>query len=109
MDLSGRALRLTAGDSDTWHHGPVCTEIVHRARAACPAGAGVFHGLEGYGAADRIRTARILSLSQDLPVVVIDAHGRVRAFLPRLDEPVTEGTVTPDGVETVRRAGRGGR
>jgi PII-like signaling protein len=113
MTLSGKALRLTVyvGDSDTWHHKPLATEIVHRAHAAGLAGASVFHGMEGFGASNHIHTTRILSLSEDLPVavVVIDAPERVRAFLPQLDELVTEGLVTLDEVEVVRYTGRGGQ
>jgi uncharacterized protein len=111
MELSGPALRLTVyiGDSDTWRHKPLYTEIVHRAHAAGLAGASVFQGLEGFGASNHIHTTRILSLSQDLPlaVVIIDTPERVRAFLPQLDELVTEGMVILDEVEIVRYTGRG--
>ncbi|MFD3583548.1 DUF190 domain-containing protein [Streptomyces sp. NPDC058683] len=68
-----RALRLTVhvGEDDTRHHEPLCTEIVHRAHAAGLAGAGVFRGIEGFGASARIHTARLPSLSEDLPVAVV--------------------------------------
>ncbi|WP_159941771.1 MULTISPECIES: DUF190 domain-containing protein [unclassified Nocardiopsis] len=112
MELSGRALRLTVhvGDGDTWRGRPLHTEIVHRAHTAGLAGASVFHGLEGYGASRHVHTARLLSMSQDLPVmvVIVDAPARVRAFLPQLDELVSEGLVTIDEVEVVRHTGRGG-
>lgn len=110
--MTRTALRLTVyvGDSDTWHGKPLSTEIVRRARAAGLAGASVFHGIEGFGSSHRVHTTRILSLSEDLPVavVVIDAPERVRAFLPELDELVTEGLVTLDEVEVVRPAGGSG-
>ncbi|MDQ0579204.1 DUF190 domain-containing protein [Streptomyces rishiriensis] len=109
---TGRALRLTVfvGENDTWHRKPLYTEIVHRARAAGLAGASVFRGIEGFGASSLIHTSRLLSLSEDLPVaiVVVDSEERVRAFLPELDELVTEGLVTLDPCEVVRYAGRGG-
>ncbi|BAC69031.1 hypothetical protein AQJ43_09940 [Streptomyces avermitilis] len=49
--LTGGALRVTVliGESDTWHHKPLYTEIVHRAHAAGLAGASVFRGIEGFG------------------------------------------------------------
>ncbi|MER8231848.1 DUF190 domain-containing protein [Streptomyces sp. NPDC094049] len=110
--LTGRALRLTVlvGENDTWHHRPLSTEIVHRAHAAGLAGASVFRGVEGFGASSHIHTARILSLSEDLPVAVliVDTEERVRAFLPQLDELVTEGLVLLDDCEVVRYAGRDG-
>ncbi|AGS67858.1 DUF190 domain-containing protein [Streptomyces collinus] len=108
--LGGRALRLTVyiGEDDTWHHKPLYSEIVHRAHAAGLAGASVFRGIEGFGASSRIHTSRLLSLSEDLPVaiVVVDTEERVRAFLPQLDELVTEGLVTLDACEVIRYVGR---
>ncbi|MER5516677.1 DUF190 domain-containing protein [Streptomyces sp. NPDC002763] len=107
---TGRALRLTVhvGEDDTWHHKPLYAEIVHRAHAAGLAGAGVFRGIEGFGASSRVHTARLLPLSEDLPVavVVVDTEERIRAFLPQLDEVVTEGLVTLDDCEVIRYVGR---
>jgi PII-like signaling protein len=108
--LTGSALRVTIfiGENDTWHHKPLYTEIVHRAHAAGLAGASVFRGIEGFGASSLIHTSRLLSLSEDLPVaiVVVDTEDRVRAFLPQLDELVTEGLVILDDCEVIRYAGR---
>jgi PII-like signaling protein len=49
----------------------------------------------------------MLSLSEDLPVVIVivDDEERVRAFLPDLDELVTEGMVMLDEVEVIRYVG----
>jgi PII-like signaling protein len=110
MKLKGPALRLTVfvGESDQWHHRPVYTEIVHRAHAAGLAGASVLRGIEGYGASSRIHTTRLLSLSEDLPVVVVivDTKDKVEAFLPELDELITEGLVILDPVEVITYVGR---
>ncbi|MFJ8596742.1 DUF190 domain-containing protein [Streptomyces sp. NPDC093598] len=109
--LTGSALRLTVfiGESDTWHHKPLYSEIVHRAHAAGLAGASVFRGIEGFGASSLIHTSRLLSLSEDLPiaVVIVDTEPRVRAFLAQLDDIVTEGLVTLEDCEVIRYAGRG--
>ncbi|WP_037680056.1 DUF190 domain-containing protein [Streptomyces griseus] len=111
--LTGSALRVTVfvGENDTWHHKPLYSEIVHRAHAAGLAGASVFRGIEGYGASSLIHTSRLLSLSEDLPVaiVIVDSEERVRAFLPQLDELVTEGLVILDDCEVIRYAGREGK
>jgi PII-like signaling protein len=111
MKLHGAALRLTVfvGEDDQWHHRPLYHEIVRRAHDAGLAGASVLRGIEGYGASSRIHTTRLLSLSQDLPVAVliVDAEERIRAFLPQLDELVTEGLVIIDPVEVIRYVGRG--
>ncbi|MFE7563530.1 DUF190 domain-containing protein [Kitasatospora sp. NPDC057500] len=107
------ALRLTVlvGEGDRHRHRPLYSEIVHRARAAGLAGASVFRGVEGFGASSMVHTARLLSLSEDLPVavVIVDTEERVRAFLPELEELAVEGLVTLERCEVVRYAGRPGR
>jgi len=106
---SGPALRLTVlvRANERWHHKPLYTEIVHRAHRAGLAGASVFHGIEGFGRSETIHTSRILSLTDDLPcsIVIVDVEERVRAFLPELDELLTEGLVLLDRVEVVRHSG----
>lgn len=110
MKLEGHAVRLTifVGEDDTWHHKPLYHEIVHRAHAGGLAGATVLRGVEGFGASSRIHTTRLLSLSEDLPIaiVIVDQEDRIRAFLPELDELVTEGLVIMDAVDVIRYVGR---
>ena len=81
---------------------------MHRAHRAGLAGASVFRGVEGFGAASRIHTARILSLSEDLPVavVIIDTAENIASFLPQLDELVTGGLIVVDDVHVHRYVGR---
>jgi hypothetical protein len=110
MRLTGPATRATifVGESDVWQHRPLFSEIVHRAHRAGLAGATVLRGIEGFGASSIVHTSRLLSLSGDMPVVVVivDEEERVRAFLPQLDELVTEGIVILDAVEVIRWVGR---
>jgi len=111
MTLQGKARRLTiyVGEDDQWRRKPLYTEIVHRAHAFGLAGASVFRGLEGYGASSRIHTARILSLSEDLPlaIVIVDRDERIRDFLSsQLDELQIDGLIVVEDVEVVRYAGR---
>ncbi|MGP3920137.1 DUF190 domain-containing protein [Nonomuraea sp. 10N515B] len=110
MKLQGSALRLSVfiGESDQWHHRPLYYEIVHRAHAAGLAGVSVLRGIEGYGASNHVHTTRILSLSEDLPMVVIivDTEDKIRGFLPQLDELISEGLVILDEVEVIRYVGR---
>jgi PII-like signaling protein len=71
----------------------------------------VFRGVEGYGASNHIHTTRILSLSDDLPmaVIIVDSSGAIEAFLPTLDELITEGLVIVDDVDVVKYVGRSGK
>ncbi len=110
MKLEGLQQRLTIyiGESDRHGHIPLATEIVHRAHAAGIAGASVFRGVEGYGASNHIHTTRILSLSDDLPIaiVIVDGPEAIAAFLPQLDELITEGLVVVEDIEVVKYIGR---
>ena len=113
MRLQGPARRLTIfiGETDQWHHRPLYTEIVHRARRTGLAGASVFRGIEGFGASSHIHTARLLSLSADLPlaIIIVDAQERIEQFLPQLDELISEGLVILDDVHVVRYVGNPGK
>jgi PII-like signaling protein len=110
MRLQGPAKRLTVyvGESDLHHHKPLYVEIVHRAHAAGLAGATVLRGIEGFGASRHVHTTRILSLTEDLPVVVVlvDEAERIERFALELEELVTEGLVVIDDVQVVRYVGR---
>lgn len=109
MKREGSALRLTifVDEVEQWHHKPLYTEIVRRAHAADLAGATVLRGLEGYGTSNHIHTTRILSLAEDLPIVIliVDAAEKIRAFLPQLDELIDEGMVLVEEVEMIRYIG----
>src|SRR5450759_1445316 len=73
MKLERHARRLTVfvGEADAYGHKPLATEIVHRAQQAGLAGATVLRGIEGFGASNHVHTTRILSLSNDLPIVIV--------------------------------------
>ncbi|MDH4353602.1 MAG: DUF190 domain-containing protein, partial [Actinomycetota bacterium] len=97
-ELGTEALRLMVfvGEDDTWHHRPVYSELVIRARQAGMAGATVLRGLESFGRRSVVHTSRLVSLSSDLPVVVIivDDGAKIRPFLEDVRELVVNGLVT---------------
>ena len=96
------------GESDQHGHKPLATEIVHRAHAAGLAGATVMRGIEGFGASNHVHTTRILSLSDDLPLVIVlvDAEERLTPFLQDIHDLITEGLVIVDEVRVVKYVGR---
>ena len=83
----GKLLRIFVGESDQCHGKSLYDAIVLKARELGLAGATVWRGIEGYGAASRIHTAKILRLSEDLPVLIeiVDTDEKIRAALPQLD------------------------
>ena len=110
VDLKGRAQRLSihVDESVQYRHHPLYTEIVHRAHARGLAGATVLRGIEGYGASNHIHTTRMLSLSQDLPlvVVIVDSEERIAAFLPELEQIVGDGLIVLEDVQVLLYTGR---
>jgi PII-like signaling protein len=111
MRLSGegKLLRIFLGESDTIEHKPLFEVIVREARKEGLAGATVLRGVEGFGADSRvIHTAKILRLSEDLPVVVelVDTEEKIKAFLPRIDALFEQascgGMVTIEKADVIR-------
>jgi hypothetical protein len=100
LEGDGKLVRIFIGESDTWHGKPLYQALVRRAREEGLAGATVTRGIEGFGARSHLHTARILRLSEDLPVVVeiVDTAERIDALLPILDEMVGDGMVTIERV-----------
>ncbi|MHC1700778.1 MAG: DUF190 domain-containing protein [Humidesulfovibrio sp.] len=98
MKIHGEAevLRIYIGESDRLGGRLLHEAIVDEARRRGMAGATAMRGLLGFGANSLVHTAKILRLSEDLPMVVeiVDKPDRVAAFLPILEDMVSEGTIT---------------
>jgi PII-like signaling protein len=103
LDGTGLLARIYIGESDTWHGRPLYEAIVHMLRERGLAGATVLRGIEGFGAKQHLHTTRILSLSQDLPILIeiVDEEDRLRAVLPELDAMVADGLITLERVEVI--------
>jgi len=106
MHLSGEAklLRIFIGESDKSHSIPVYERIVLEARKAGLAGATVFKGIMGYGGSSRIHTAKILRLSEDMPLIIeiVDEIKKIEEFLPVLDQLFEEANC--GGLMTIEKA-----
>lgn len=111
MKLSGegKLLRIFIGESDKVKHQPLFEAIVHAAKDRGLAGATVLRAIEGFGADSRvIHTAKILRLSEDLPIVVeiVDTEEQIKAFLPEVDRLIEAAgcgaMVTMEKAEVIR-------
>ena len=97
----GHLLRIFVGESDKHDGAPLYEWIVRKAREHGLAGATVLRGIEGFGAHSRLHTAKILRLSQDLPIVIeiVDTHEKIERFLPVIDAAIPEGLATLERVQ----------
>ena len=95
MNLSGKAvlLRIVVAESDTVHGKPLYEQIVKKARELNLAGATVTRGIMGYGGSSRIHTAKVMRLSEDLPVTIeiVDEQDDLERLMPYLEENLTDG------------------
>ena len=97
----GSLLRIFVGESDHHDGVPLYEWLVRKAREMEIAGATVLRGVMGYGLHSRIHTARILRLSQDLPIVVelVDTREKLEAFLHEVEPVIEEGLATLEKAE----------
>ena len=101
---AGKLLRIFIGESDRWEHKPLYEAIVLKARELGLAGATVLRGPMGFGANSRLHTAKILRLSEDLPLIIeiVDSEEQIARLLPHLEEKVKEGLVTLENVQIIK-------
>lgn len=107
-----KLLRIFVGDSDKVGTIPIYEKIVLECKKAGLAGATVFKGFMGFGQSSRLHTAKILRLSEDLPVVIeiVDAQSKIDNFLPIIDKIFEEakcgGLITIEKAEVIKYTGR---
>jgi uncharacterized protein len=100
----GMLLRVLIGESDQYKGKALYEQIVLKARELNLAGATVLRGIMGFGADSRMHTAKLLRLSEDLPVVVeiVDSEEKLNMLLPFLDEVVQEGLITLEKARVIK-------
>jgi PII-like signaling protein len=100
LDGTQQLARIFLGEHDPWR------QVVERLRNDGFAGATVFHGVAGFGAAHVLHTAHLVELSGDLPVIieVVDDRPHIERLLAILDEMLKDarGLVTIEEVRVVR-------
>ena len=97
-------LRIFIGEDDKFGGSPLYEAIVLKAREMHLAGATVLRGPMSFGASSRLHTAKILRLSEDLPLVIeiVDSEEKIDDFLPVLDRMMSSGLVTLEKVQVLQ-------
>lgn len=97
-------LRLFIGESDEHEGRPLHEAIVLAAREMGLAGATVLRGPMGYGRSSRLHTAKILRLSEDLPLIIeiVDTAEHIDRFLSAAEPMLGSCLVTLEQVQVVR-------
>ena len=110
LPAEAELLRIFIGESDKHGGRPLYEVIVEDARRRWMACATVLRGTLGFGSNSRIHTAKLMRLSEDLPMVIeiVDAPERIAAFLPDLDAMIGEGLVTLERIRLITYRHGGG-
>jgi uncharacterized protein len=97
-------LRIFLGEDDRADGKPLYEAVVVKAREMHLAGATVLRGPMGFGRSSRLHTAKILRLSEDLPVVVeiVDAEAQIRSFLEAIESLLGSSLITLEKVQVLR-------
>ena len=100
----GFLLRIFIGESDQYQGRALFEQIVLKARELNLAGATVVRGMMGFGADSRLHTAKVLRLSEDLPIIIelVDTEEKLNSLMPFLDETVKEGLITLEKVKVIK-------
>lgn len=101
-----QCLRIFIKESARWHHEALHEYIVSQARQHGLDGAIVFRAATGFGVGAQIHTNKILSLSEDMPMVVevIDQADRIDAFLDAMADALAGCFLTIESVKSARVA-----
>lgn len=100
-ESDNRLLRIFVGESDTYAGRPLYEAIIELLRKERLAGATVLRGIAGFGKSSHLHTARILRLSDDLPIVIecVDTYEKIESIFPTLDAMIGDGLVTMERVD----------
>lgn len=97
-------LRIYLGEGEKAGHQPLYEAVVMKAREMGLAGATVLRGPLGFGHSRKVHTAKIIRLSEDMPLVIeiVDTEDRLGAFLDAIGDMVTSTLVTLEKVQVLQ-------
>ena len=109
MNLQGQSklLRIFTGEADRIGHDLLHEKIIFAAKEQGLAGGTVIKGIMSFGASSHVHRARLIELSEDLPVIIeiIDKEEKIDAFLPVVNDLFEQcgrgGLITLENVEVV--------
>jgi PII-like signaling protein len=106
VKIEGKAkiMQIYIGESDRWQGKPLHEALVRAMRANDLAGVTVYRGILGYGAHRRVHRETPLHLSHDSSIMlsVVDTEEKLRAFMPTVEQMVSEGLVVLSEVDIVK-------
>jgi uncharacterized protein len=104
IEVAAKQVMVFINSTDQWHGRPLYAAIVHVCQQKGIAGATVTRCVEGYGAGHQLHTARLLELSENLPVRIdiVDIPERIEPLLAALEGMIGEGLVTVSDVRIQR-------
>ncbi|GAA4309494.1 DUF190 domain-containing protein [Compostibacter hankyongensis] len=111
-DGTSTLLRIFIGESDKSSHSPLYEALLFEAKKAGMAGATVLRGIMSYGASTRVHTAKLIDISQDLPIIVeiVDREEKIQDFVATvhrlMDEAGCGGLVTLEKIRVLYYQGR---
>jgi PII-like signaling protein len=90
-----KTLQIFIEDTDIWEGERLSEAIVHLLHKRGIAGATVWNGVMGYGAAGRIHRKGLFGVTDEKPVIItaIDSEKNLRNILPDILPMVKEGVV----------------
>jgi uncharacterized protein len=90
MELQGQSklLRIFLGEADRIGHRFLYEVIIVAAKEKGLAGGTVLKGVMAFGASTRIHRARLIELSEDMPILVeiVDTAEKIDSFLPEVNK-----------------------
>lgn len=88
LNPDSKLLRIFIGENDKVDHRPLYEVLLFAAKKQGLAGSTVLRGIMGYGARTQVHTAKLIDISQDLPIVVeiVDHENKINTFLKTVNE-----------------------
>jgi len=103
-----KLLRIFIGESDKLKNIPLYEAIVFEAKKEGLSGATVTKGIMGFGANSKISTAKLFTISQDLPLIVeiVDIEDKIQYFIKIVEQMFEEsnsgGMITVEKAQIIR-------